>query len=282
MQIADFKAPTGWRLPVEHFSPTSLNMLQACPRQFQQRYIQGRKEAPAQARALGNAVHHALAFNFRCKMHTEHDLEQKVLIDYYQDQSWPDTIERYGGKDSIMWDADPDEVFELGRRMTLAYMPTAERVTPLYVEVEVTAEVPGLPVPVLGFVDVMQTDGKPVIDWKTSKIAQKSLKPEWRMQGRVYSLAVDAAVEWHVITKGKLSAVYTPLECPDLLQKHNDKTRSATQRLILDLAKLANHYYATYGPDDDWPMLGIGHLWRCGKWCAYTSDCPAWQGALGD
>src|SRR5215831_4280971 len=110
-----------WQLPVEHFSPTSLNMLQACPRQFQQRYIQGRKEQPAQARALGNAVHDTLAYNFRCKLHTEHDLDAKVMIEYYDDSSWPRIIERYGGVSEIRWDANPKDVRDLGRAMTVAY-----------------------------------------------------------------------------------------------------------------------------------------------------------------
>jgi PD-(D/E)XK nuclease superfamily len=275
-------APTDWKLPVDHFSPTSLNMLQACPRQYQQRYIRGRKEAPAQARALGNAVHDALAFNFRCKLHTEHDMEPGHLVEYYDDNAWPKMLERYGGVSEIRWDAHPNDVRTLGRQMVTAYMPVAKRIIPEHVETEVKAQVPGVPVPIIGYVDLQQADGKPVIDWKTSKIAQKSLKPEWRLQGRIYSLATDRPVDWHVITKGKLPAVYTALECPDLYQQHNEKTKRASERLIQDLVGLANHYYSKFGPDDDWPMLGVGHLWRCGKYCAYTEDCPAWAGAVND
>lgn len=269
-----------WELPLEHLSPSSLIMLQACPRQFQQRYIQKRRERPGQSQALGYALHSALAFNFRCKVHTEHDLSVSTLSDYWGDMAWPNMIDHYGGASEVQWDANPLDVRDLGRQMIVSYLPTAERVVPDLVEVEVKTEVPGVPVPVLGYVDLIQADNKPIIDWKTSKQAQRQLKPEWRLQGRIYSLCTGRPVDWHVITKGKTPTVYTSLEAPDLFQFHSDEIASSTERLIRALAHLAQHYYAFYGPDEDWPQLGIGHLWRCGKYCAYTGDCPAWAGGF--
>lgn len=271
-----------WHVPIDHLSATSLAMLQTCPRQFQQRYIKRIKKAPAGALVLGKAVHGALDYNFRCKAHTDKDLPEKVLAEYYQDMAWPRVLGEHGGVDSIRWDGKPGEILLMGEAMACTYVKNvAPRVQPHMGEVEVKVDIPGVPVPVIGYIDLVQQGDLPVIDWKTASTRQSKIKPEWRLQGRIYNLAAQKPVDWHVLTKQRSPQVVTPVEAPDLLQPHSPEIDEETRTIVRDLARLCEFYYQAYGEDEDWPALGVGHPWKCG-WCGYQSDCPAWKGVNAD
>lgn len=237
----------------------------------------GRKEAPGQTRILGSAVHDALAFNFGSKILTGEDQVRDTIMAYYHDSAWPDQVAKH---EDILWEDKPDDVMGLGWRLVDVYMnQVAHRVTPVDVEVQVNFRVPGVPVDIVGVVDLVQTDGKPLIDFKTSSRRTSVMKPEWRLQGRIYSYAYQRPIDWHVLTKGKNVDVVTSLEAPALLQPYNVILGEQTVKLISDLAWTANDFYKRFG-ERDWPAFGIGHQWRCGKYCAYTTDCPAWRGTI--
>lgn len=273
--------PTGgdarWTLPVEHLSASSLNMFQVCPRQWQQRYLHNRKETPGQAIVLGQVSHRAIGFNWNCKVSSETDLPTKVVLDYYQDSVWPNTLEEYGGENEIQWDDDQEKVRAQGAKMVSAYHEQVNpRLTPTVVEKEVSFELKDLPVPILGYIDLVQGPGQPCIDLKTSKNRMKKMKSQWRMQGLIYQMAENKAIDWHVLTKQVAPQVVTPLEEPDLAQPLNLFKLGNGVNLIKHLAWTANHYYQTIGPDEDWPTTGIAHDWAC-SWCGYRKDCPAWR-----
>ena len=98
-------ASPGWNLPIEHWSPSSLSMLRRCPRQFQERYLFGRKERPAEAPVTGTAVHAGLERNFARKIETFDDLALVDLLTWYDDEGWEQPLEReqeYAGSE-IFW-----------------------------------------------------------------------------------------------------------------------------------------------------------------------------------
>lgn len=275
MKLADFVEP--WVLPIEHWSASSLNMLSVCPRQWQARYVHGRKEAPGAARILGSANHEAVQWNCEAKMMNGEDAPLEELVEFFNDEAYPKQLERVGGAGEVQWDygEDADQQRELGVKMVSAYhLNVAPRVEPREVEARIDVDVPGVPVPVIGYVDIVQQGLRPIIDLKTSKQKRTELKPEWRLQGRIYQLAYMRPVDWQVITKAKWPTTWTGLDAPGLLQEVEHA--GITRTMIRQLSDLANHYMTVYGPDTDWPATGITHDWRC-NWCAYKSDCPAWR-----
>lgn len=272
-----FHADEKWVLPLDHLSASSLSMLQACPRQWQQRYILGKIETPGAAVVLGTANHKAHGFNWNCKVVSGNDLPTNVIVDYYHDDAWPKTLEERGGAGEVKWDADPEDARMVGERMVVAYHEAVSpRLEPVAVEKQITVRIPDVPVPLDGYIDLVQADGRPMVDLKTAKQKESKIKPEWKLQGLVYQLAEQKPIDWHVVTKQKTTAIYTPLEEPGLSQPVNAFQLAAGVKLIQDLARLANYYYVTYGPDESWPQLGVAHKWRC-DWCGYRKDCPIWR-----
>ena len=112
---------------------------------------------------------------------------------------------------------------------------TSPRVQPVAVEKRDERIVPGVPVPLLGFVDIL-TDSS-IIDTKTSKQKKTSLKPDWRLQARIYQLFVPRHVQFHVITKAKEPTVWTPLDSPQLAELWDTERAEHTKRHVRQLAR---------------------------------------------
>lgn len=264
-------------MPIDHLSASSLQMLEVCPRQWQQRYLKGRIEAPGAARVLGQANHRAHGFNWNVKIMSGADVPTSSIVEFFHDQAWPDTLAEYGGSGEIKWDDTPDAARLLGEKMVTVYHEqVSPRLLPDRIEKEFTLDMPGVPVPVVGYIDLTQKQNLPIVDLKTSKNRVSKIKGQWRLQGMIYQLAEKRPVDWHVVTKAKQPAAVTPLEEPGLMQPLNWLQLGAMVKLVHGLAWTANYYYETYGPDEDWPTLGVGHDWRC-DWCGYKNDCPAWR-----
>jgi hypothetical protein len=273
MKLADFTET--WVLPIEHWSASSLNMLAICPRQWQARYIWQRKEAPGAALILGTANHSAMGFNLLDKIETGSDLPLSDVVQYFNDEAWPSALEERGGAGEVQWDDGPEAQRALGTKMVEAYhVNVAHRIEPAQVEARIDVTVPGVPVPVIGYVDVVQRGVRPIIDMKTSAKKRTDLKPDWRLQGRIYQLAYMRPVDWHVVTKAKEPTTWTGLDADGLMQEVENAEQ--TRQMVRALSTLANHYMTIYGVDQDWPQFGVNHDWRC-NWCAYRSDCPAWR-----
>lgn len=266
-----------WALPprIRHFSASSLGMLQRCPEQFRQRYILGKKERPKVAMTMGTATHGAVEFNYRQKIETHEDKPLKEVLDYFHDVSVPKAVDRDGGVDAIVWDGkSPDDIHATGDKMIRVYHENVvSRVQPVGVELEQRVSVPGVPVPMYGFVDC-DTENV-TIDLKTSARKATTLKPAWRLQGRIYQLMRGKPVHWHVLTSTKDPQSFTPLEEEGLLQPLADKEQ--TESMIRVFAWWASDMYRRFGPDEPWPMTGVAAD-AC-SWCGFRQQCFAWQGS---
>jgi PD-(D/E)XK nuclease superfamily len=269
-----------WVLPLGHFSASSLQMLEICPEQWRNRYVLGRKEPPAQALLLGKVTHGGIEYGLASKALTEADPDLAEMLEHYNDLVWPETLDAYGGRSEVIWDDEPEQVRVQGAAMVKAYHPTITRLEPETVEEEFTLEL-GFPVPITGFIDLTQKHGRPSVDLKTSKTRRSGLRPDWRVQARVYQLSVPMPVDFHVITKTKYPAVITGLEEEGLVERYHEGHAAQMRRRIGQALQAANYYYSTYGPDEAWPTRGIHHDWRC-NFCGYREaksgypGCPEW------
>lgn len=267
-----------WVLPIEHFSATQLHMAEICPRQWQQRYLLDRKEAPGQALVLGSVTHHGIEYGLDIKLVTGNEPQLANIVVYYQDAIWPQAIERYGGLDEVIWDDKPETVRAKGVQLITTYHPRIAYLEPESIEHEFKLDI-GLPVPMHGYIDLVQANERPSIEFKTSSRKVYEPKSQWRMQGRVYQLVVPRPVDYHVITtKSQTPEVLTGLDKDEMVERYSVLIAEQTKRRIAETLRELNYFYATLGPDEDWPMRGIHHDWRCSpKWCAYRLDCPIWD-----
>jgi hypothetical protein len=267
-------AALDWQLPVGHLSPSSLKMAMRCPRQWQERYIAGRKERPGAAVTLGSAEWDAHVINYEQKRTSGVDLPD--ITDAYA-ESWDAAVAKNGGLGEIKWNDGQDwtDVQTLGLNMAKTYhAQVSPRIQPLTVEMRVEFPIAGIPVPVLGFIDLCQANT--TVEHKTGAKALSKPKTEWTFQNRIYQTYTRQGAEVHLVTKAKEPKVITPLEQPEMFLPYNEVQAKATEKLVANVAWNLNHYYTTLGPDEPWPQHGVVSDWACG-WCAYRGNCPAWR-----
>lgn len=266
---------------IRHFSPSSIRMLKVCPEQYRQRYILGKKKRPGEALTLGSATHAAMAFNLEQKIESHEDRPEAEVLEYFHDFAWPTAIEKDGGKDEIRWDdpTDLDKPRRDGERMTLAYHANVTpRIQPVAKpEQKITLHIEGLPVPVIGYLDVEEE--MDVIDLKTGKQVQKKPDSNWRLQGTIYSLATKKPTHFHSLSRAKVPSIATPLTDPEMAIPYRDDIAAVTRKVLLDYAGQVEYFMHRYGPDESWPTSGMFMDYKGGaacRYCGYRKDCAAW------
>jgi len=275
LPVADDEA-TAWPagLP-DHLSASQANQFLRCAEQYRQRAVLGRKERPAGALVWGSADHYAHEQNFAQKIRSGEDIgEGDVKLAFAE--GFDQAVERNGGESEVDWGDDkPGEMKDRGATLVGVYhQQVSPRIQPTAVETKFSVELPGVPVPVIGYVDL--TTEQTVIERKTAGRAEKKVKPDWRVQGSLYQAVTELPVEWHVSVKSKTPAVYTPLEAPDLALARNLAAVGATKALMRTVALGILSYWNTYGPDEPWPGA-VTHPWAC-DFCGYRPECAWWAG----
>lgn len=222
---------------------------------------------------MGAVDHETAAKNFAQKISTETDLPLDEMEQIYDD-CWDEMIEENG---EPVWEKPEEETRALGKRMTHIYHEhVAPLVQPISVENRFELELPGVPVPLIGYVDV-ETRGA-LIERKTTKTRLKTPKPGWLMQGRIYSMTYDKPVEWQLITRQAAPQVVLPETEPGL--RLENAFADATVKMVQQAAWLLEDLWLRYGPDNPWPLHGLTHPFQC-QYCfagpRYGAHCIAWD-----
>jgi hypothetical protein len=259
----------GWKLPLERLSSSSLGLAIQCPEQFRQRYIVRPKDSDVMfgSRFIGIVEHRVNEEILRMK---QIPLEPKIDVIYRE--AWNEAIDKHGEPD---WrDDDPVKLQKTGVQMMQLYHNTVE-VKPVAMEERFEVKVPGVPVPIVGYLDVIERDK--IRELKTVKQKTVKPKPKWRFQGMIYQFATGLPIQWDVLTRQATPQLYLADFFPDLFMKVGDM--KVTEQLIRDAARRVNDLYAQYGPDNHWPMEGIFGDWLC-DYCVvgpkYERTCPLW------
>jgi PD-(D/E)XK nuclease superfamily len=270
---------------LDHLSPSSLGMARRCLEQFRRRYILGEKERPGEAAVIGTFVHKALEWNYEQKIESFVDYPIAQVIEYLDDEAIPAELETRGGVEEINWDLQGDPLGALdaarddARRLTSAYYrAVVPRVQPIAVEQKIRVRPPQLPVTLLGYID-LETEPR-IIDTKTGRRAQTSIKPSWQLQADVYANVVGKPVEYHTISRAKAPTITTPVERGDDLVVYPGNVEQLYTSLG-QLAQIIEWCYLTFGPDEPWPTTGrIGEFTQnklpC-AFCGWRSTCIAWR-----
>lgn len=269
MAVTDWSA---WTLPdppaaawpaylPDHLSASQLGMLERCPRQYQFRYVQGAKEPPSTALVWGTADGKAHGVNFTQKIQSHEDMTTSEMREVFATVLDAEVEER-GGAGEIVWGDDkPAEIQKRGIELVACYHEqVSPRVQPTGVEEKLTLEIPGVPVPYIGYVDV-DTAGY-VIERKTASQQSKTIPPQYRFQTLGYALARSLPVELHIATRTIKPAVYTPAESPGLALAFDERLAARAEKMIAARARLLVSLCETFGPEEPWPDALGSQAWH--------------------
>ena len=260
-------------LPIETLSATSLSKAVSCPEAWRRRYLLHEREGFGVDKFVGTVDHETVAAYMTDKMNTGVTWDESSLSSAYT-YCWSDQLEKSEADgEKPAWGAQsPSKLAEHGQLMVKTYVEkAADTVAPVAVEQLFEQTLPGVPVPLIGYIDIETKDK--IVERKTSKTRVNVPRPGWRFQARLYQLAQPRPVEWHITTRQVQPQVQTGMTLPLV---NPDTTVVQVQELywILD------GYYQRYGPNSPWPTLGIHHDWLCSK-CGFgpngNQTCIAWR-----
>jgi PD-(D/E)XK nuclease superfamily len=268
-----------WPEKIHHLSQSSIGMLFRCPRQFERRYLHGEKERPGESIVIGSFFHEANQHNYEQKVTTFQDLPLSEIVTYLHDAAIPKVLEEEGGVDNIRWDSGLDTARSDAERITAAYVKqVVPRIQPVGVEHKFEIDMEGVPVPIIGYIDVWEAERN--LDTKTGKQAVMKVKPSWGLQGRLYGWATGRPTEYHSISRAKTPKINTALESefltvpvPSDVQRHN------MEHIFRTAADQISYYYSRFG-EEGWPTFGAvpdftRNMLPC-DFCGWRQGCPAW------
>lgn len=292
LDITHSKEIPGWSewLP-PHLSAFSLNSMR-CLEQWRKIYVLGERQAPSGALAWGKADTAAAAHNYAQKITSHEDCPVGEVKDAFA-AALDEAIDKAGGAAEIDWkDSSPADTLDRGVKLAALYHErAAPSVQPVTVEERFEMDVEGVPVPVVGYLDV--TAGylsdllelpvaTRVIERKTGKRLERKLTPEWRVQTMIYQAATELPVDVHLSTKTKVPAVYTPADEPGLAVLRDPAQDLRVEKLVRARASLLLACVETYGPDQPWPDAIGSAQWGdlcsfCGFGYAAAITCAWWK-----
>jgi hypothetical protein len=198
-----------------HLSYSSINLYLTCPENFRRKYLIGESTPSTPALLTGSAFHNTIERYIATKETIEAIPDDLTLSNLWH-TAWGEQIEK---NTDVDWGADtPEEHYNEGIRIlsTAEVQDLADSLTPasdesgLWIERKMELWVPGVPIPIVGYIDIVTDDGVPG-DFKTSKYQWSTDKAESEMQPLFYLASLNqAGVEvpglrfrHYIVTKAK-------------------------------------------------------------------------------
>jgi RecB family exonuclease len=163
----------------EVLSPSQTNAYLECGAKWFFKYFRSLPDVTDAKRALGKAVHAALAKNFRQKIETKKDLGREELLEAFS-LAWKQEAEQTQFAETD----DQAELERTGSVLVQKYLvEAAPAITPVAVEHPVSGEIAG--VKVRGYVDLMDSNGR-IFDLKVSSKKPTEILPDHKRQLTTY------------------------------------------------------------------------------------------------
>jgi hypothetical protein len=252
---------------LSHLSYSSINTWQLCPRSWAYRYVERIQAKRSAALVFGSAFHTTLEsyIRARCDGLTEEAVsiwsrvwqaEMKTAVDIDWDTDTPeqlsnDGVRMFGHKDTQMLLHNLQPLIEAGE-------PVIER--------KVELRVPGVPLPIIGYIDMVQSDHVPC-DFKTAARAWTLDKLDGELQPLFYLAALSQGNYKPCTSYRFRHYVFVKTKTPQV--QTLESLHSAAELLwLLDLIRSV------------WVAIQAGAFpcntssWKCSaKWCEYWSLC---------
>jgi CRISPR/Cas system-associated exonuclease Cas4 (RecB family) len=156
----------------------------------------------------------------------------------------------------------------------IAHKTLSLELQPVSVEERFARHVPGMPVPLVGRVDV-RTDKEQIVDVKTSAKGVTVPRLEWRAQAITYLYAWPTHdFEWQIhATTGNLKT-YSPANYKALQLANRSGLQRAAEGFLLRAWNMLEDCYERYGLEQPWP--GSGLAGGICHYCSYRASCFYW------
>ena len=180
---------------IEHLSYSSISMYLDCPEAWRRKYVAGEPTKKTGALAFGSAFHGVIE---RMIKNSQYDWEN----------AWESAWDEEFGKAflDVAWEPGetPEQYYHDGVRMLdhkaiFSAIQSIHPASPEDVEKKVELRVPGVPIPIIGYIDVILADGTPA-DFKTSARQWTQDQASSSLQTLFYIAALNQSgfdVNWH-------------------------------------------------------------------------------------
>lgn len=247
---------------IEHLSFSSINTYLICGEAWRRRYIAKEPAPISSSLVLGSAFHDAV----------EGYIKGAPDLEAAYEQSWSTQLER--GQD-VAWDEQPDTVKADGLRMVRA-APVRKLLDDIRanfdaergeIERRVELHVPGVPIPIIGYIDIITRDGVPG-DFKTAARMWSDEKAGNQMQTLFYLAALNQEGiddhQWrfvhYVFSKGQ----------------HPSAKTFVSQRKPSEVFGLFEIIKRVWDAIEKHVYLMQTDSWKCSsRYCGYWTTCQA-------
>ena len=170
---------------IDHLSYSSISTYLLCPRSWRYHYLEKVETPVSPALVFGSAFHDALEGYVR---------DKETPLAHHWCGAWKAQTE---GRD-VSWDKEPTDYEDLGTAMFSKpdTVQLIDAIQPLMagdypmIEERVELNIPGVPVPVIGYIDVIEADGIPA-DFKTSARSWSQSRADDELQPTFYLAALN-------------------------------------------------------------------------------------------
>ncbi len=251
---------------MEHLSYSSISTYLLCPRSWAFKYRDCVPVATSPALALGSAFHGAIEALIRAPF----EGKQMQPTEAWR-EAWGKATQQ-----TIAWDdrQTPESVSNDGLRMLLASdtLSTVQNLRPLVIEGQPVIEkrielrVPGVPIPVIGFIDLIGDDGV-AYDLKTAARAWTQEQAEKEVQPLFYLAALNQEGWTPNVSYRFRHVVFTKTKTPQVQIIETQRQ----SRELLWLAGLIAEVWHGIEAEVFPPNPGA---WLCGqRYCAFWAMC---------
>lgn len=245
---------------LDHLSYSSISSYLMCPRAWKFHYLDKVPAPTSPALLFGSAFHNALEGYIK-------DRDSLPLTERWL-QAWQEQTER---DQEVNWGDDtPEALANLGVRMfgdsdVRDLVNSLTPLSPEHVEQYIELQVPGVPIPIIGYIDMVEEDGVPC-DFKTSSRSWYQSKADDELQAGFYLAALN---QLGTPSSGNLFRYYVFTKTKTPKAQIWETTRSNAELLwLFGLIR------------EVWEAIQAEHFppnpttWKCSaKWCEYWSIC---------
>ncbi|NLF00900.1 MAG: PD-(D/E)XK nuclease family protein [Anaerolineales bacterium] len=247
---------------IDHLSYSSIETYQLCPRSWWHRYVDKTPAPASPALVFGTAFHNAV----------EQAIAESQAPRLCWRPRWREALALY---DAIDWRDDSEvSLLDLGEAMlsdpqveahiaALAVMSLGGE--PL-IETRFEMQVPGVPVPVVGFIDLIESDGVPG-DLKTANRAWPENRAHSALQATIYIAALEAMGYDMNPERRFRYRIFTKSAAPQIQVLETERTGEDIAWMQRQVAEV-------------WSAIEAGwfgantNTWKCSpRWCEYWSAC---------
>ena len=251
-----------------HLSYSSISHYLNCGKSWEFKYQQDLPEKKSSSLIFGSAIHGAI----RQHIQGGSDLRQAWRESWSKELALTPVID---------WGSDNQtELFNYGIKVFSDedILTTIQGLKPLILdgspcmELKIELNVPGVPVPVIGYIDLIQANNV-AVDFKTSRTSWTQERADKELQAAFYLAALNqmgmaqlpAQFEYIVFVKNKAPKIQ----------------RFTTERKASDIFRLFNLVGEVYRAINQQVFLPNPTAWSCSeKYCSFWNECP--QGGKND